>query len=113
VNDCPQDQRFIQLFLAVLGPALTVFSHGESAGWVAPVCLRLGVDCVCTEPDAYSFYYLRRRLQLETGNLILKTGLEQDYWKRVHSFLKSSKRKDKAREEKVRKVSRLPRLSPG
>jgi len=51
LNQCPQDPliptRFIQMFRNAFGPDMMVFSHGESTGWVAPVCQSLGVNCIC------------------------------------------------------------------
>jgi len=82
INECPQDpmipERFITMFRTALGPNLCVFSSGESSGWVAPVCLRLGVDCICTEKDPYPFFYLHQRLMREAGALILKAGQDQE-----------------------------------
>jgi hypothetical protein len=39
-----------------------IFSSGESCGWVAPLALEMGFNCICTEPDPTQYEALVSRL---------------------------------------------------
>ena len=39
-----------------------IFSSGESCGWVAPLALEMGFNCICTEPDPRQYEALVSRL---------------------------------------------------
>ena len=81
INLCPQDpmivERFLTMFRSIFGSGLVVFSSGESVGWVAPVCLKMGVNCVCTEPDQVAFHYLHYGLLTREGNILLQKGKQE------------------------------------
>ena len=68
INRCLQSpdlvKRVINLFPAACFGVkkVLVFSSGESCGWVAPLALEMGFDCICTEPDTRQFETLVTRL---------------------------------------------------
>jgi hypothetical protein len=94
LNQCPQDPliptRFIQMFRNAFGPDMMVFSHGESTGWVAPVCQTLGVNCICTEPNPVYYNYLMERVLDNAGSLLFKEGTEQEYRRRQDCLYKQN-----------------------
>jgi hypothetical protein len=68
INKCLQSpdlvRRVIGLFPAPCFGAkkLLVFSSGEACGWVAPLALEMGFNCICTEPDDQQYTTLVGRL---------------------------------------------------
>ncbi len=108
VNLCPQDpiipEKFIQMFHAIFGKDLVVFSSGESSGWVAPVALRMGFNCVCTEPDSTSFHYLEYNLLASEGTHLLEKGKQEHFWRRVRSFHNARIEEEELEDESGSKV---------
>ena len=57
---------------------------GESGGWASVAVQRLNVDCVATESDSFSFFYLHQRLSKECGTMILQEANKHIFWKKVY-----------------------------
>ena len=93
VNLCPQDPLVVERLVKMFRPRV-IFSHGEGAGWGAPVALKTGVDYICTEPDNFSYNFLVRRLQRLSGELVCKEGQQQAFFKRVHQYCVKTKAED-------------------
>ena len=108
LNECPQDPliptRFIQMFRQAFGPDMVVFSHGESTGWVAPVCQTLGVNCICTEPNPVYYGYLLQRVLDNAGSLLFKEGAEQEYRRRVFAYINKTKKTDEVAQSKAQAI---------
>ena len=99
VNRCPQDPSVVERLITMFRPKC-IFSHGEGAGWGAPVALAMGVDYICTEPDTYTYSFLINRLQSLSGELVFSEGQKQQFFRRVHAYIA---KKEKADDSKVEK----------
>src|SRR6185503_8829215 len=115
INQCPQPpmivERLVHMMQGSLGPGLTVFSGGESAGWVSPVYLGLGVSCVATEWEPVAFFYLEQRLLEECGQLILTEANRHQFWKKVVNWYKAHTKENLVIMEKIDKLSAIFRKS--
>src|SRR6185503_9551321 len=88
-----------------------VFSGGRSGGWASPVCLGLGINCICTEWEPVAFFYLENRLLEERGQLVLDNANKHQFWKKVVNFYKAYTKENAAVMEKIDNLSTIFRNS--
>jgi hypothetical protein len=67
----------------------------------------MGVDCICTESDSFSFGHLVQRLLVQSGVSILKEANQQAFWKRVNTFVRVNQKISRERKEKVDSISSI------
>jgi hypothetical protein len=109
INECPQShvipENWIKMLSAYFGKELIVFSSGESSGWVAPVCVKLGVNCVCTEPDPVSFHYLEYNLLSKQGATMLEQDKKETFWRRVRSYSRAARKDSDLKQKRAAEIT--------
>ena len=111
VNDCPQDlmipTRLIHMFKSSFtrGSKMTVLACGESSGWASVAAQRQNVDCVATEVDSYSYFFLCQRLLREVGQLVLQEANKHIFWKKVFKNWSAHCKNNQALTEKLEEMT--------
>ena len=110
VNSCPQDPMIVNRLVQLFNPGL-VFSSGDGPGWASPECLRLGVDCIVTEPHAPTFSFLQERLLIQTGTMMYEEGRKALFWKKVWIYVNKHAKVNDSKDEKRQEIFNVVKKS--
>ncbi len=110
LNSCPQDPIIVNRLIQLFQPRL-VLSSGDGPGWAAPECLRMGVDCIVTEPHTLTYNHLQDRLLQQTGTMMYEEGRKILFWKKVWVYLNKRNKVKDSKDEKRQQIFEVVKKS--